>query len=735
MANFASAFLADYFTGNGFTEAVYFTLKFGLDGAGFGEYILLIIVTIFFILGTTFFSYFYFKYIRRRFDTKSYFMKGILHHLVLFMAFLLHPLVLDIYSIYISMHQEQSTDFYKFYKKADVSVSQNKEYNLVYIYAESLEKTYFNENAFPELMPQLKGLKHTSTEFTNIQQVTATGWTIAGMTATQCGIPLFVSSWGNSLNGMDSFLSGTACLGDVLKSKGYQLSFMQGSSVEFSGIKKLYQTHKFDEVYGFNVLHEQLENKDYTNGWGLFDDSLFSIVYEKFEKLSQTNERFALFMATIDTHHPNGMLSKSCSNMLYKKGNNSILNTVHCSDKLISDFIKKIQKSKYADKTIIVLTSDHLAMRNTATDRLEKEKRRDLFLIFDPSKKSYQSIDKMGTMLDVGSTVLHTLGIETTIGLGKNLFSEISLISLWENFDKKLLSWKESILKFWQFAILGRYYEVDPVNQEINIGLHTYQIPLLAKVEKNERITPIFQRNSPKKLITYLEKFKPQQKFIWVDQCININYVFDLNLTGEQCIFQGDLSTLKKEFKILKDKTVTISTKGFLKEHKFNKEIFHKRKTRLKELMLCTKSLTLNQIAILSSRIPTLIDVPSAIATVNHFLPIVKKLNLLTIDSRGQYKLETFNTYQSKVELEAFFKRIETLIIKKKFWVMIAPAYTVNHDYLNGNTIPLKLGFKLLQKIDSSVSYVSYAYGDGKIYEFFDKDILCKVIDNSLLIK
>jgi len=70
-----------------------------------------------------------------------------------------------------------------------VKVTPVKPKNLVLIYVESLENSYqkptlFDKNLLTSL-DQFKGLT-----FSDFRQAPGTGWTIAGMIATQCGIPL-----------------------------------------------------------------------------------------------------------------------------------------------------------------------------------------------------------------------------------------------------------------------------------------------------------------------------------------------------------------------------------------------------------------------------------------------------------------------------------------------------------------------------------------------------------------
>ena len=536
-------FSADYFTNEGINDAVLFTVQYGMGGAGFGEYALLLFLSVFFFIAVFAFSYMYFRIINNTDYPKPRKIKGSIHNVFLILAFLFHPFILDSYAIYQVHNPEKSFDFYQYYKKPTLAEKvKATDLNIVYIYAESLERTYFDEKIFPNLVDNLKQLKEQSVDFTDINQVPATGWIIGGMVASQCSIPLFTNSEGNSMGNSDTFLSGAECLGDILKSIGYHLVYIQGASTTFSGKDKFYGTHKFDEIYGREELQNQLKDKSYVNGWGLYDDSTLNRAFEKYEKLSQDNKKFALFTLTLDTHHPNGHPSKSCQDIPYKEGENSILNAIHCSDYLISKFIRKIQNSKYADNTLIVLTSDHLAMKNTATDLLSKGNRRNLFLILDPRERIYIPIDKKGSMLDVASTVLSRLGVETGLGLGRNLFSKNSLYSSFDDFEKKLLSWRDDVLAFWQFPKLTVSYDINISDQKVNIASRSYSFPLLIKISENKDLEPIFESYSPKKLFMYLEEFNPTQRFIWVDSCSRIDYLSKSKLNTKFCVAQGNLS-------------------------------------------------------------------------------------------------------------------------------------------------------------------------------------------------
>jgi phosphoglycerol transferase len=520
-------FVINSFTGEGINEAVIYHLIYGLDGAGFKEYLNLIILSMVVLAITFLFFYYYDKvyvlFYRESIDRYLNIFIHIFIFLFLFLSFYFNPIIQ--YFLDKKYHQEplEKIDFDSVYKKVDVDKSNNT-YNLVYIYLESLERTFFDEEIFPKLLPHLKQLEKNGISFSNIHQVKSTGWTIGGMVASQCGLPLIAPSGGNSMSGVDKFYANATCLGDVLHEQGYHLTMMQGGSLEFAGKKNFYKTHGFDDIYGKRRLIKKLYDKNYLNNWGLYDDTLFDMAYEKFNELSNKKKNFALFLLTLDTHPPKGYEPKSCENYKYLDGDEPMLDAVHCTDKLVGDFVQKIRNSKEGNNTLIVLSSDHLMMNNDVIGLLKKGKRRNSFIILPPNLNTNKLIDKNASILDEGSTVLFKLGFNNSdIGLGRNLFTSKSLIDTIPKFNKYIDSWKSDIKKFWGFGKLEDKIILNA--NSIMINNRTYTVPMLLKIEKDLSINPYFESDSPKKLYDYLREFSTDEVFLWIDKCKKIKYM------------------------------------------------------------------------------------------------------------------------------------------------------------------------------------------------------------------
>ncbi|MCK4604923.1 MAG: sulfatase-like hydrolase/transferase [Deltaproteobacteria bacterium] len=514
--------VSDYFTGDGINGAVVYHLKWGLNGAGFSEYWEIILTSIILIILGLYFSYWI--YSKNTKDSSNKVGNICVSYLLISLSLLSNPASYDLYEI-LSLDSDAS-NFKSFYIKPHIRKVEDSR-NLVFIYAESLERTYFDETRFPGLIKGLRQLESKSTYFTNIKQLEGTKYTIAGMVASQCGIPLFAPSHPNGMSSIDYFLPGATCLGDLLHNEGYRLLYYGGASLDFAGKGKFFYTHKFDEVYGKQELMPKLVDPDYKTGWGLFDDSLFDLAYKRFTELSESDENFVLFLLTLDTHHPKGHPSKSCNNIIYNDGSNPMLNAVACTDYLISKFINKIRQSPYSNNTVIVLASDHLAMRNTARNILKEGSRRNLFMILEPNKDSPTKIQKKGSTLDIGSTLLPFIGFKGTIGLGKDLMdNDHAMASEIEYIHNNIASFRSSITRFWGFPKVKNYIEIDFLSRNIKIDERAFGIPVL--IEFNDELQAILRFPEPwnvegLRLIDYANVLiNNNAPFIWVDRCANV---------------------------------------------------------------------------------------------------------------------------------------------------------------------------------------------------------------------
>ena len=351
------------------------------------------------------------------------------------------------------IHHQFGKDYFSqhYINPANVTISAKRPKNLVLIYVESLEDTYKDSSLFGRnLLSSLDELGGLS--FNTFRQAPGTGWTIAGITATQCGVPLKnvtlynINDQGENIK---SFLPNAVCLGDILSKLGYRNVYMGGDALSFSGKGKFFQDHHYDEIYGREELKGSIVKAD-MNFWGLYDDDLLQKARFKLKELHRLGGRFNLTITTIDTHGPDGHYSKRC----LKQGAKDFPGIVECTSNQVAEFVQFIEQNGYLKDTNIVILGDHLAMSNPVSETLDKTPERHVFNTLI-SKKTFTKNRDAIVHFDMYPTILEFLGVRIKgdrLGLGYSALSKtVVLPSLedYEDMEADLLNQSDEYLDLW----------------------------------------------------------------------------------------------------------------------------------------------------------------------------------------------------------------------------------------------------------------------------------------------
>jgi phosphoglycerol transferase len=333
----------------------------------------------------------------------------------------------------------------------EVNMSYAKPKNLIIIYVESLEKSYQNADLFGRnLLAKLDTIEGFS--FEAFSQAPGTGWTIAGLTATQCGVPLKnVSLYDGNDQGenIKSFLPSAVCLGDILNRAGYYNVYMGGASSNFSGKGKFFNDHHYDEVLGREELMSALNVTD-TNYWGLYDDDLLIAVKDKIKHLHAQKKPFNLSFVTVDTHGPDGHFSHYCT----KNGALDFADIIECTAEQVHQLVDFIKTNGYLKDTNVVILGDHLAMYNPLNKALESLDKRFIYNKFiseDVFTKNRENL----LHFDFFPTLLEFIGFEIEggkLGLGYTGLKDMDSLPGLEQLDdmnKSLLNHSDEYLNLW----------------------------------------------------------------------------------------------------------------------------------------------------------------------------------------------------------------------------------------------------------------------------------------------
>ena len=336
-------------------------------------------------------------------------------------------------------HQLSNSDIieneYIYPKKTNIEFPERKR-NLIYIYLESMETTFFskeNGGAYDEsIIPELEQLAMENISFAGYDKLAGlyvlpgTAWTVGAMTAQTTGLPLKIPIEGNSYGQYDSFMPGAYSVGQILQEQGYRQMLMVGSDSRFAGRNNLFKQHGDYEIFDvYSAVEEGKKTEENFVWWGYADRDLFSYAEEKITMLANDDKPFNFTMLTVDTHPNGGYVCEDCE----AKYEDQYLNVIACSSKKVKEFVEWIQTQDFYENTTIIICGDHLSMQPETFEQIENEGyTRTVYNAIINSPLAVQNEKyKYGSTMDMFPTTLASLGVKIDgdrLGMGTNLFSD-----------------------------------------------------------------------------------------------------------------------------------------------------------------------------------------------------------------------------------------------------------------------------------------------------------------------
>ncbi|EAY14825.1 hypothetical protein TVAG_410910 [Trichomonas vaginalis G3] len=302
-----------------------------------------------------------------------------------------------------------------------------KKRNLIVFVLESYESTYaakeaggyFQETAMPNMQANAlnteKYLHFSQNEKVGgAHQVPGTSWSIAGMFAMECGLPIRVSYSYNYKPDPNKFLPGAHCLGEILRDNGYHGAVFYGTPAEYQRLDVAFKSHGADEILdSFNIS---------TGGWTK-DYQTIGFAKKHIEKLAASGKPFYAMVDTFDNHF-NGHICPQCN----LSGNNSWHCVIKCVDRQANEFIKWFESSAFYHNTTLIFQGDHLTLNGPFNNEMSYNNylRTTYNLYVNSAIKTEHSKNRKFTMMDIYPTILASIGAKirgNRLGLGTNLFA------------------------------------------------------------------------------------------------------------------------------------------------------------------------------------------------------------------------------------------------------------------------------------------------------------------------
>lgn len=344
-----------------------------------------------------------------------------------------HTVGLDSFAINLLAETKLYENEYKDPETTKITFPEKKR-NLIYIYMESMETTFFSKDKGGALdenaLQPLYTLAQQNINFSQNegvgggQTVFGTTWTSAAMMAQTSGIPMRSPLSLEAIAG-NEFFDSTTTLSDILLQNGYNQALMVGSNSEYGGRKDYYSQHGTDKIYDiFTAYDDGVVPEGYFEWWGMEDKYLYSYAKQKITEMSQGSEPFALTMLTVDTHHVGGFKCSECKDEFSEQYTNALA----CSARQVSEFVEWIKEQDFYENTTIIISGDHYTMDNGFIKRnVNKEYIRRVYNCFiNAVGDAKNSKNREFTTLDMFPTTLSAIGCEieaNRLGLGTDLFS------------------------------------------------------------------------------------------------------------------------------------------------------------------------------------------------------------------------------------------------------------------------------------------------------------------------
>ena len=339
---------------------------------------------------------------------------------------------------YMSGQSETSTfidDNYVDPKEVTLAFPEKKR-NLIYIFLESMETTYSDEDnggAFgKDVIPELTEIAQENEDFSGKDNklnggysMPGTTWTMGAMFAQTSGLPLKISISANEMDTQDNFFPGITTIGDILSEAGYSQTLLLGSNATFGGRKLYFSEHGNYDIIDYNYAMEQgwLSTEEYPVWWGYDDQKLFEFAKNRLSELATQDEPFNLTMLTVDTHFEDGYVCDKCDD---KFGDNQYANVMACSSKQVAEFVEWVQQQDFYENTTIVISGDHPTMDSDFCEDVDESYTRKVYTAYINGGKTELSNARNYTTMDAFPTTLAAIGVEiegNRLGLGTNLFS------------------------------------------------------------------------------------------------------------------------------------------------------------------------------------------------------------------------------------------------------------------------------------------------------------------------
>ena len=202
----------------------------------------------------------------------------------------------------------------------------------------------------------------------------------------------------------------------LLKTHGYQTSFLYGGDTNFDNMRRFLSYNGVDQI----IEGSDIDNARFRNHWGVSDDDIFSTANHFFRAQASNAQPFASIILTLSNHEPFDFPDSDFE--LYEQPRATQNNVAKYADHALGHFFAQARKENYFNNTVFLIVADH-GVEIQARGLIPAAKYHVPALILGPDIAP-QRINTLASQIDLPPTVLGLLGIATRHPMpGRNLLT------------------------------------------------------------------------------------------------------------------------------------------------------------------------------------------------------------------------------------------------------------------------------------------------------------------------
>jgi phosphoglycerol transferase MdoB-like AlkP superfamily enzyme len=204
----------------------------------------------------------------------------------------------------------------------------------------------------------------------------------------------------------------------ILIENGYYSSFWYGGEINFANFNSFVIGSGFHDI----ITKRNFDPVNYNSKWGVHDHILFQTLKDS---MKSVKEPFIKVVLTLSSHEPFDVpmepVFKGSDDMTKYK------NSIYYTDKTLGSFLDWAKGTEWWKNALIIMVADHCArIYSDMPNYKQNVFKIPMLWVGGALSKTGLRVRKLGSQVDIPTTVLDQLGIKGSFPFGKDLFSDQS---------------------------------------------------------------------------------------------------------------------------------------------------------------------------------------------------------------------------------------------------------------------------------------------------------------------